>query len=318
MIIAGILLVSVAFIVVVSMIEKDDKDADDQRTAISEATADAIYVGEIAYVPNPNIETILVLGTDTSEARAESGKQYTQADFSALVVLDKVKRSFKIIHINRDTMTEFNILDDSGKKTGTRVAQLTLAYSYGATDTDRCKNSAAAVSNLFYGIRVNHYIAVTLDAVPVLNDSVGGVTLELLVDMTDYNPEFEKGKTVTLKGKDALRYVQARGSLEDSTNLSRMERQKQYVNALFDTYNRVADEVDLQATLKKILNYTTSSCSIDQLSRLIDLMRLFKYEGIVVLEGEAKDGAEFVEYYLDEVALQKLVIDMFYRPAKTE
>ncbi len=72
-----------------------------------------------------------------------------------------------------------------------------------------------------------------MDAVPIINDAVGGVTVTVLDDMTSADPALEKGAEVTLQGKQALTYVRTRRGLDDSTNLHRMERQRQYMGELY-------------------------------------------------------------------------------------
>lgn len=317
--IAVLLLIVASFIIAVAIVEQYVKNRDADRFSYSSSTEGAIYIGEDVYIPNRNIETLLIMGTDTSEQREQSGRKYTQSDFDALVILDKAKRTFTIIHINRDTMTEINLLNDStNQKVGTQIAQITLAYAYGSDDEAHCRNMVSAVENLLYGVKVNHYLALTMDAIPIINDSVDGVEVELLADFTSvFGPGYTQGKKVKLMGSQSLEYVQARGSMADSTNLSRMERQRQYLNALFDKYNDTED-FDVSGLYKKIKNYVTSNCTVDQLQRLLELMTTYEFEGIRTIEGEAKDGEQFVEFYPDEEALRDLVIELFYKPASPD
>ncbi|MBO4220378.1 MAG: LCP family protein, partial [Clostridia bacterium] len=279
--IAVLILIVASFIIAVAIVEQNLKNRDADRFSYSSSTDGAIYIGEQVYIPNRNLETLLIMGTDTSEEREQSGRKYTQSDFDALVVLDKAKRSFTIIHTNRDTMTEINLLnDETNKKIGTQYAQITLAYAYGSDDETHCRNMVAAVENLMYGIKINHYLAATMDAIPIINDSVGGVQVELLADFTSvFGPGYTEGKKVTLMGKQSLEYVQARGEMVDSTNLSRMERQRQYLNALFDKYNDT-DDLDVADLYRKIKGYVTTNCTVDQLQRLLELMSSYTYEGI--------------------------------------
>ena len=73
-----------------------------------------------------------------------------------------------------------------------------------------------------------------MDAVPVFNDLVGGVEIEVLDDFTGIDDTLVKGKTVTLMDEHALHYVRTRKDLEDSSNSTRMKRQQQYINALYE------------------------------------------------------------------------------------
>jgi len=313
---AALLLVLASFLIVIAVIDNNVKKSEQDRVNRANDTEGAVYLGDKMYVPNNNLETLLLIGTDMDEARRENGRQYSQADFIALVVLDKVKKSFKVIHINRDTMTDVDILDEMGNVTGTSKLQITLSYAYGADSTAACKNTVKAVKNLLYGIRIDHYLAMTMDAIPILNDSIGGVTVELLEDFTELGPEFVKGAKVTLNGKQAMRYIQERSSTYEFSNLSRMERQQQYVSAFFDQY-KAAENVEVEETYKKVAEYLTSNCTMDQVTRLIELMmESYTNEGVVSLEGEAKVGTEFIEYYPDETKLQQLIMDVFYKESK--
>jgi anionic cell wall polymer biosynthesis LytR-Cps2A-Psr (LCP) family protein len=150
-----------------------------------------------------------------------------------------------------------------------------------------------------------------MDAVAILNDNVGGVTVQLMDDFTEWDASFVKDAVVTLMGEQALAYVQARGSLEDNTNLHRMERQQQYIAAFIEQLSGYEYENNVD-TLMEVNEYLVSDCTIDQLSRMIERLGSYQYEGLVSPDGEAVKGSEFMEYYVDDKALQALVVEMFY------
>ena len=134
--------------------------------------------------------------------------------------------------LNRDTMTKIQILGVRGDVAGTFTGQLALAHTYGSGERDSCLNTTEAVSNLLYGVGIDHYISITMDGVAILNDLVGGVEVEVMDDFSSIDSTLVQGETVTLMGNHALTYVRTRGGLEDSSNLHRMERQRQYLIAL--------------------------------------------------------------------------------------
>ena len=262
------------------------------------------------YIPKKYIETYLVLGIDNKE---HSGS--AQSDFIALLVIDKATEAVDILQINRDTMTEIRKLSNDGKVTDSFVGQLALAYAYGAGGKNACRNSVATVENLLYGINIDHYISLTMSAVSEINDSVGGVTVSLLDDFTHVNESWAKGTTVTLKGDEALTYIRERGALEDSSNISRMERQRQYMNALFDKYGKADAEVSIDL-VSVVSEHLISDCTVDQLSKLIERIQNYRNNGVYALEGTVKNGAQHVEFYPDEEVLKKKVVDLFYIPAE--
>ena len=59
-----------------------------------------------------------------------------------------------------------------------------------------------------------------------------------------------------------------------------------------------------------------SDCTINQLNQLTEQLGEYAYDGILTLEGEAIQGAEYMEYIIDEAAAQKTVVELFYERAE--
>ncbi len=313
--------ISVLLFVVFGLIENVIDKAENNITpedvfSYSEDTDGLLYYENTWYAPKDSLESILILGIDKKLMNSSEDRQNSrQADYLALLILDKETQTFRILHLNRDTMTDIPQTDITGREYRTIYAQLALAHTYGSDDRARCRNTVNTVENLLYGIEIDHYLSLTMDAVPILNDSVGGVELQLMDDFTDLDESFIKDAVVTLYGEQALAYVQARGSLEDSTNLHRMERQRQYLSALLEKYCSMNME-NTTETMMQINEYMVSDCTIDQLSRLLEKLGSYTYGGILTLDGEAVRGEEFMEYYINESAVQKLVVELFYEHQK--
>lgn len=278
----------------------------------SDSASGQIYYESEWYVLNDSIESILILGIDKMVDGPKDRQSSEQADFLALVVINEDEKSYKILHLNRDTMTDIPQTDIFGEVYGYTKGQLALAHTYGSEDKVRCRNTINTVEKLLYDMNVDHYLSLTMDAVAILNDSIGGVTVQLMDDFTELDESFVKDEVVTLRGEQALAYVQARGSLEDNTNLHRMERQQQYIAALIEKLSGYNFENTVD-TMMEVNEYLVSDCTVDQLSRLIERLGSYTYKGTVSPEGEAVKGAEFMEYYVDDQALQALVVEMFYK-----
>ena len=118
-----------------------------------------------------------------------------------------------------------------------------------------------------YGITINRYISIAMDGIPVLNDLVGGVTVEVMDDFSGIDDTLIQGETVTLKGQQALTYVRERKRLSDPTNTHRMERQKQYLEALQKQMLKLSDASENFAlsTLMELNDYLVSNCSVEQI-----------------------------------------------------
>ena len=273
------------------------------------------YYNGTAYAKKEGLETVLLLGVDKFEGETPEGYvNNQQADFLLLLVMDKQHETCTPIQLNRDTMTQIRILGVTGEPAGTFTGQLALAHTYGSGEEDSCENTVLAVSNLLYGMEIDHYVSLTMDGVAILNDLVGGVTVEVLDDFSGIDDTLVQGETFTLYGQHALTYVRARGSLEDSTNLHRMERQRQYLAGLQEQVKKAAQS-DSNFSLDALLQvneYMVSDCTVNQLSDLINSMVTYEIEDIRTTQGEAQVGEEYMEFTVDEDALQQLVLEVFY------
>lgn len=273
------------------------------------------------YLLKPEISTFLVLGLDkfsSDEGSEDSYKNDMQADFLMLFVFDDANKKYTVIHINRDTMTEVNELGVAGNKIGSEIKQIALAHTYGNGKDVSCHNTANAVSTLLKGIDIDHYASLALDSVATFNDLVGGVEVTVLHDFTGVDDTLIKGETVTLMGEHALNYVKERRGVSDSTNAERMERQKQYLDALrIKTFECMdADDEFIAKAAVKMADYIISDRSVNQLKDLAQKVKDYEFSGLKDIKGESKIGDKYVEFYPDEAALEKMVIDLFYNEAK--
>ena len=277
------------------------------------------YYNGTAYARREDLETVLLLGVDKFEGETPEGYvNNQQADFLLLLVMDKQNETCTPIQLNRDTMTQIRILGVTGEPAGTFTGQLALAHTYGSGEEDSCENTVLAVSNLLYGMEIDHYVSLTMDGVALLNDLVGGVTVEVLDDFSGIDDSLVQGETVTLQGQQALTYVRSRGGMEDSSNLHRMERQRQYLAALQQQLKAAVQQEDgftLDALLQ-LNEYMVSDCTVNQLSNLGNSLATYQVGDILTTPGDAQEGEEFMEFTVDEDALQQLVMDVFYEPVE--
>lgn len=286
-----------------------------ERTLQDEGTL--VYEGK-TYTLRDGIETLLVLGLDTyADTEMESYNNNKQADFLLLLVMDTKNDTCTGIHINRDTITDMHVLGVAGDRIDTVRQQIALSHTYGNGREVSCRNTADAVSDLL-GVEVDHYLSVTMDAVPIYNDLVGGVTLELLDDFTSVDPTMKEGETVTLTGQQALAYVRARKGLEDPSNSHRMTRQKQYLEAVYERSRRCMQEQDnfVPKAALAITDYLVSDCSGEKLEALMTRYAEQPLNTIHSLPGELIEGEEFMEFYPDADELLQVVIECFYEAAE--
>ncbi len=298
----------------------------EQQILYNKQTPDGDRVGERInyndrwYQPRGDIESILVLGLDKFQ-NSQSQIGYLndqQSDFVMVLILDKKNQKCDILHLNRDTMTEIQRLGVGGGAAGTFTGQLALAHTFGSGGSDSCLNSKKAVSKLLGNVKIDHYLALTMDAVSKMNDLVGGVEVAIMDDFSSIDPTMVQGKNVRLTGQQALTYVRARSSMQDNSNLHRMERQGQYIEALYQAVMECVKKDDsfLTKAFVDISGYFTSDYSVNQLNQLVSSMKDYSMNPIRTVDGEAVKGAEFMEFYVDKDSLQQTVVDLFYEPCE--
>jgi anionic cell wall polymer biosynthesis LytR-Cps2A-Psr (LCP) family protein len=213
-------------------------------------------------------------------------------------------------------MTDVARLGVAGERIATAVEQIALAHTQGNGREVSCRNVADSVSGLLGGVKVTHYLSVTMDAVPIYNDLLGGVELEVLEDFTGIDDTLVRGERVTLIGEHALNYVRTRYGLEDSTNSTRMQRQQQYLNALREKTEKIMEqdgEFIVRASLE-MSEHIVSDRSVTQLQELAKKMTEYEFTDIYSIEGDNVEGEKFIEFYPDADSLRKTVIDLFYVP----
>ena len=274
-----------------------------------------LYYNGRQYVYNDALTTLLVLGVDDDAlVETASSRNTSQADFLMLAVFDSESRQCTMIQLNRDTMTDVPALDTFGNVIGLRNEQLALAHTYGNGLEKSCENTVDAVSRLLYGIEIDNYFALTMDAIPVLNDLVGGVTVTVEDDFSDTDPTLIQGETVMLTAENVEHYVRMRTNVGDGTNLARMRRQKEYLTGMLASLKRASEE-DSSFVLKAysaVASSLVTDCTIEELSAYEESFSNYTTTEILMPEGETVMGEKFMEFYVDETALQQLVIDTFY------
>ncbi len=297
-----------------------ETEDDDWTQYAQDSGLDEVYYDGSWYAQKPDIETILCIGVDKYEGdEIELGNYNTQqCDFLLVVVLDNRNKTYTAIQINRDTMAEIPVIGFGGDVLSTETGQIALAHTYGSGGKDSCENTVKAVSNLLTGIDIDHYISVTMDAVPLINDAVGGVTLTVAEDYPDAG--FVKGETVTLMGDNALAYVRGRMSVGDGSNLGRMERQRQYMSALKEKLveKSASDAAFALNAITSVSEYMVSDCTVYDLSDLANATVSYEFEGFKTLEGEAVQGEKFVEFYIDKEAMEQMIFEIYYEKKDEE
>ncbi len=280
-----------------------------------------VTFGGDTYAYSGRIETYLFMGTDHSGNEDAEGDDYrgSMADFLMLVAVNPQNSTYGMIQLNRDTMTDVMLLYRDGTEAYTQVMQLCVAHWYGVDKKQSCENTVDAVSHFLGDLLIDGYYALPMDHISELNHAVGGVTVTVEDDFSNSDPTLIEGETVTLTDEQAYHYIHDRLNVGDGENLSRMARQKQFLEAftvqaksLLKRNSSFANDL-----IDELSAYSTTDVSGNTMSRVIN--RLVKYEslGIHELEGETTigqaldDGIDHTEYYVDESSILNVMTELY-------
>ena len=164
---------------------------------------------------------------------------------------------------------------------------------------------------------IDYYVAMNMDAIPILNDAVGGVTVNVTDDFSKVNPTITMGE-LTLSGDQVIDYVRTRKDVGDQKNVTRMERQKGYVKGFLDAL-MTKEQSDMEFALKlyeQVAPYIVTDCSSTTLSSMLERYVDFSIREVVTPEGENVIGEAYYEFYPDEEKLDELILRIFYAPKK--
>ena len=284
---------------------------------VASPTSKTITRNGIDYFPKQDMTVILLMGIDeTGPVRDSlSYNNEGEADMVMLAIFDEQEETCSFLVLNRDTMIKMPVLGVAGKQAGSRVAQLALSHTYGSGLEDSCKNTKRAVSDFLNGITIDYYVAMNMDAVTILNDAVGGVTVNVQDDFSMVDPAIENGP-FTLRGEQALTFVQTRWYIGDGLNLTRMERQKEYMENFLRVFTGKlkGDKDFVLSTYEVVAPYLVSDLPVNSLSSMVERYENHRMGDILTVEGENVLGSEFYEFYPDEEKLEELILELFYDP----
>lgn len=276
-----------------------------------------IVRNDVSYYPRQDIRTIMVLGIDqygpveSSEYHRNSGS----ADSIMLFVFDETNASCSVLYLNRDTMLNMDVLGINGEYAGTAYGQLALAHTYGSGLGDSCENVKNTLEKFLHGLTVDYYVSMNMDAIPILNDAVGGVKVTVTDDFSKVNPDIKMGE-MTLHGQQTIDFVRTRKDVGDQNNMTRMARQKEYVEHFLEAFREKKDKsVDFVVnTYDSISPYIVTDCSATVLSGMMDHYMNYSLKEVLIPSGKAIVADGHYQFYVDEEKLDELIVSLLYAP----
>ena len=280
----------------------DEQFGDSGEWGDEETEQISLTIGDKDYWTEDLFDTYLMIGTDGGGEDVDEEHQGTLADFLALLIVDNTTKKFGVIQIDRNTMIAMPELTGTEEK-----QQICLSHWYGENDGQRNDNTVMTVSELFGYLDVDNYYAINMEDIGLVNDAIGGVTVDIDTDMTALDPAFVKGASVKLNAEQTEKFLRARMDVGGGTNKERMSRQTQYMQ---NAYNMVFDQLsenpeyinDIYDQLQGVLQSEERGAN---LSRMANHIMQYENAGILQIDGETKindtqdDDIEHEEFYAD-------------------
>ncbi len=270
---------------------------------------------------NSDLHIYLLMGID-KEGKAEPvevGNEGGQADALFLLVANSHDKTISIVSINRNSMTSVHMCGQFGDDLGTAERQICLQHAYGDGMHLSCSRTQEAVSHLFYELPIDGYVSFRLDAVPIMNDAIGGTRVTVLQDVSypEAGVDLKEGETVQLNGTEAYWYVRGRDTDIFNSATDRLRRQEQFITEFSDQFkDAVAGDVSKALEVyDSISDYLVTN--VDYVELISELI-FYDYDDsrLYTVPGEMTHGEFHDEYYVDEDALYDLIIRVFYEEVK--
>ena len=276
------------------------------------------------YKRNAHIKAILLAGIDhkngmqSKDAAGDTGA----ADGIMLIAQDTSKKSIKMLLIPRDSMVEYTVSAQNGEVFSV-FDHLSISFAYGDGRDESAKSLMQATSNLLCGLEINHYLAGDLALLADLNDMVGGVTVTIPGDeLAKKNPEWTRGKQVTLHGDEAESFIRYRDIQVDGSPVLRMNQHQAYISGFYKALKETSGKDS--AIVSKLVDKIDSSIVTDMSKGDYEKIALDALQGgfnpdkdMKSLKGTSEvgeeDGTLYDQVYLDYTDTIPLLLDLFYR-----
>lgn len=170
-----------------------------------------------------NILNILFLGIDKTEER-ESWLGVYRSDTIAIARINLDNKMIRVLNIPRDTYAYIPIKNKFDK--------INHAYAFGSVNGNGVQASIDAINNFLDKNKkiVDYYFLMNIEPIPDIVDEIGGVKLDVEIDMKDHGANLSKGLQI-LNGKQAFDYIHWRYS--PGGDIDRIKRQQKFMGVLY-------------------------------------------------------------------------------------
>ena len=261
----------------------------------------------VRYRLNTSLQAILFLGVDDGGGFVPgvAPGEGRRADTIFLFLLDDQSKTNRLLAISRDTIADVDVYQANGDYAYTAPTHINMQYYYGDSPSRSCFLMKRSISRLLYGMNAQGIVTIV--------DELGGLTVTMPEDYTDIDPRYQAGAELTLTGAETEHLLRYRDLSSHGSNEDRVERQVRLIKSLVERLQAGMSAERLKQLLASAGDEVCSDLDAETLKKLVSY-RLDPQT--LTLPGEVVAGADHDEFHLDEPALRRLLIELFYQPTE--
>lgn len=275
-----------------ALAEPGDLEVLQQEELWQDGEIEPAWQAASAYRYKDAVLTFLLIGIGTKKEGAFPDMDAARTEALALVVLDSHEKSVKLIPIRCDTMTRVGVYDKEGRYAGTVTAQIGVRHGFDTDIKTSCSYQVKAVQELFYGIPISGYLAADMGIVREAAELIEKMDAQKPQESTAQEEQKGQayrlaefiGRGIRLLGKEPASALKIYHEISGRITTDITADEAAYLAAIAGDYNLDAD-------------------------------------GVVTISGKNAYEEENAEsgcrgFIVDEDALYRLVLDLFYEPVE--
>ena len=257
----------------------------------------------VTYKRDGSVRAYLFLGVDDVGLSYEDYGRGGRTD--TIMLFAKDGSELRILEISRDTMTEVDTYDTAGDYLSTGAMQINMQYSFGNSPSRSAYLTKRAVSSLLGGIEINGAVALDMSGIAPIVDSLGGIDVLMEEDCSYIDTSYVAGAEIHMDGEEAESFIRWRDKSSVGQNDARMSRHNWFIRQML---TKVKGQ-DLTGFFSIADPYINTDLTADEINDLFEC----DLADTVRVPGESRRTSVHDEFYVDEDALQVILIDLFYR-----
>nr|WP_229697692.1 LCP family protein [Streptomyces lasiicapitis] len=251
----------------------------DLNSNIHGADVDAKLGGDRPANLSPGSKNVLVVGSDSRDGdSAEYGRglQSMQSDTLMLVHLPASREWATAVSFPRDSWVKIPSCDQGdGTHSAAHHFKINAAFSLGGSTGDVGGAAACTIKTVEAntGLRVDHFVSVDFQGFKGMVDALGGIEVCPKQSIHDKKAHLDlEAGCQNLRGEKALGYVRTRYSVGDGSDIGRIGRQQEFMEALAEkAQSKLANPKALYGFLRSVTESLTTDRSLAGIKPLYGL-----------------------------------------------